>query len=209
MHPCCKWEILCGCASQSLHRYVYFVVVEAACANGSITPPGDEGRILSIANLTVHPSINRPLMASSLSARAVRTACIASNVAPRPLAMLIPRRTFTTSPKSESTSGQSSEQEVSIEEAKRVRWAHTPPLAKAPFSLRARKHPLYRVNDQSSVLDQFYVRMLGDGGDKVLHDELKWLAVTHKSFDQGRRGFNDRLAFLGMRELDGEIGSCA
>ncbi|KAJ8125564.1 hypothetical protein O1611_g8075 [Lasiodiplodia mahajangana] len=33
----------------------------------------------------------------------------------------------------------------------------------------------------------------------MLPDELKWLAVTHKSFDQGRRGFNDRLAFLGRQ----------
>jgi large subunit ribosomal protein L15 len=41
--------------------------------------------------------------------------------------------------------------------------------------------------------------LLGNGGDKVLSDETKWLAVTHKSFDQGRRGFNDRLAFLGKR----------
>lgn len=41
--------------------------------------------------------------------------------------------------------------------------------------------------------------MLGPGGDKVLSDEVKWLAVTHKSFDHGRRGHNDRLAFLGRR----------
>jgi len=39
--------------------------------------------------------------------------------------------------------------------------------------------------------------MLGEGGEKVLSEEVKWLAVTHKSFDQGRRGFNDRLAFVG------------
>ena len=31
----------------------------------------------------------------------------------------------------------------------------------------------------------------------MLEEEIKWLAVTHKSFDHGRRGFNDRLAFLG------------
>lgn len=34
-------------------------------------------------------------------------------------------------------------------------------------------------------------------GHKILTDEVKWLCVTHKSFDQGRRGFNERLAFLG------------
>ena len=32
----------------------------------------------------------------------------------------------------------------------------------------------------------------------MLTEETKWLAVTHKSFDHGRRGFNDRLAYLGM-----------
>lgn len=31
---------------------------------------------------------------------------------------------------------------------------------------------------------------------------LQWLAVTHKSFDHARRGFNDRLAFLGKRIVD-------
>lgn len=30
----------------------------------------------------------------------------------------------------------------------------------------------------------------------------QWLAVTHKSFDHARRGFNDRLAFLGKRIVD-------
>jgi dsRNA-specific ribonuclease len=44
-----------------------------------------------------------------------------------------------------------------------------------------------------------YIRMLGQGGDSMLSDEVKWLAVTHKSFDHARRGFNDRLAFLGRR----------
>lgn len=32
----------------------------------------------------------------------------------------------------------------------------------------------------------------------MLTEDVKWLAVTHKSYDHGRRGFNDRLAFLGM-----------
>ncbi|KAJ5089133.1 hypothetical protein N7532_007817 [Penicillium argentinense] len=57
----------------------------------------------------------------------------------------------------------------------------------------------FHVNSDPGVLDKFYIQMLGNGGDKMLSDEVKWLAVTHKSFDQGRRGFNDRLAFLGKR----------
>lgn len=36
----------------------------------------------------------------------------------------------------------------------------------------------------------------------MLTDEVKWLAITHKSFDQGRRGFNDRLAFFGRRIIN-------
>ena len=38
----------------------------------------------------------------------------------------------------------------------------------------------------------------------MLSDETKWLCVTHKSFDHGRRGFNDRLAFLGKRVVEKE-----
>lgn len=36
----------------------------------------------------------------------------------------------------------------------------------------------------------------------MLSEETKWLAVTNKSFDAGRRGFNDRLAFFGKRVLE-------
>ncbi|KAI9807218.1 MAG: hypothetical protein M1825_005936 [Sarcosagium campestre] len=47
-----------------------------------------------------------------------------------------------------------------------------------------------------------YVRLLGPNGHRLLTEEVKWLAVTHKSFDHGRRGFNDRLATLGHRILN-------
>jgi large subunit ribosomal protein L15 len=40
----------------------------------------------------------------------------------------------------------------------------------------------------------------------VLGEETKWLAVTHKSFEQGARGFNDRLAFFGRSLQD--TGAC-
>ncbi|EED18045.1 RNase III domain protein [Talaromyces stipitatus ATCC 10500] len=81
------------------------------------------------------------------------------------------------------------------------RWSYTPPGMKAPFSLRqidSKRQP-YQVNEDPAVLDRFYISLLGPGGDKKLSEEIKWLAVTHKSFDQGRRGFNDRLALLGKR----------
>ena len=56
---------------------------------------------------------------------------------------------------------------------------------------------IWHVNSNPELLDDMYNRLLGPGGSRMLPDELKWLAVTHKSFDQGRRGFNDRLALMG------------
>jgi large subunit ribosomal protein L15 len=83
---------------------------------------------------------------------------------------------------------------------------------KAPFHPRV-KDPAkaWACNEDPKVLDAMYVKLLGPGGDKVLDEEIKWLAVTHKSFDQGRRGFNDRLAFFGrsIQLLNFRIlGSC-
>lgn len=57
--------------------------------------------------------------------------------------------------------------------------------------------PVFEVNDKPEVLDEAYNKMLGNGGDQMLPEEIKWLAITHKSFDHARRGNNDRLAFLG------------
>jgi large subunit ribosomal protein L15 len=54
------------------------------------------------------------------------------------------------------------------------------------------------VNKDPRRLDEMYTRLLGSDGPSLLSDETKWLAVTHKSFDHGRRGFNDRLAYFGM-----------
>lgn len=127
-------------------------------------------------------------MALNISSRAARTACAASKSVARPIATLIPSRTFATSP-SEEPNQQS-----------KPRWSYTPESAKAPFSLHLdSKRPTFHVNADPLLLDRFYIRLFGNGGDKLLSDETKWLAVTHKSFDQGRRGFNDRLAFLGKR----------
>lgn len=70
---------------------------------------------------------------------------------------------------------------------------------KAPVRLRS---PVYNnyffVNNDPARLDEAYDQVLGEGGREMLTDEVKWLAITHKSFDHGRRGFNDRLAFLGI-----------
>ena len=55
----------------------------------------------------------------------------------------------------------------------------------------------FEVNNDPDKLDRVYKRILGTFGDEMLTDEVKWLAVTHKSFDHGRRGYNDRLSYLG------------
>lgn len=74
------------------------------------------------------------------------------------------------------------------------------------FSLNPIKDPrraIWHVNEDPVKLDDFYERFLGRHGARMLPEELKWLAVTHKSFDYGRRGFNTRLAFFGMPALFG------
>ncbi|KAI1305634.1 RNase III domain-containing protein [Xylaria venustula] len=86
--------------------------------------------------------------------------------------------------------------------AERPRWSYTPERMKAPFSPHITKNPArsrWRVNEDPQKLDNALNAFLGRDGERMLPEELKWLAVTHKSFDQGRRGFNDRLAFLGRQ----------
>jgi hypothetical protein len=74
----------------------------------------------------------------------------------------------------------------------------------APFRIRpVAKGGVHKVNEDPKRLDDAYVRMLGPGGDKMLGDEVKWLAVTHKSFQHGKQGFNDRLAYLGTLGRNG------
>ena len=83
-------------------------------------------------------------------------------------------------------------------QTERPRWSYTPEQMKAPFNPRIKDpRKAWKASEDPEKLDAMYIRFLGRGGDKVLTDEIKWLAVTHKSFDQGRRGFNDRLAFFG------------
>ncbi|KAF2852032.1 hypothetical protein T440DRAFT_467270 [Plenodomus tracheiphilus IPT5] len=85
----------------------------------------------------------------------------------------------------------------------RPRWQQTPARMTAPIRIRPQaRGGVFQVNDDPKRLDDAYIRMLGPGGDKVLGDEVKWLAVTHKSYDHGRRGFNDRLAYLGRRIVE-------
>lgn len=93
--------------------------------------------------------------------------------------------------------------EYENDRAARPRWSYTPDQMKAPVAWRIRDpEKEWECNSDPARLDRFYLKFLGQGGDKMLTDEIKWLAVTHKSFDQGRRGFNDRLSFLGRRILN-------
>ncbi|PHH59410.1 hypothetical protein CDD81_3220 [Ophiocordyceps australis] len=80
------------------------------------------------------------------------------------------------------------------------RWQATPRQMKARVPLDFAKNPRnkeWEVNKSPERLDEMYERLLGSGGEQLLPEELKWLAVTHKSFDYGRRGFNDKLAIMG------------
>jgi large subunit ribosomal protein L15 len=107
--------------------------------------------------------------------------------------------TFRTSIRQFSASSSRPETQYEVDPAERPRWSYTPKQMMAPFPHRI-KDPskAWECNNDPAKVDQMYIKFLGRGGDKVLTDDVKWLAITHKSFDQGRRGFNDRLAFFGM-----------
>lgn len=86
----------------------------------------------------------------------------------------------------------------------RPRWSYTPERMKAPFSIQQPKDPrrsVWVVNEDPARLERMYQKLVGPEIARTLPDELKWLAVTHKSFDNGRRGFNTRLAFFGRMIL--------
>jgi len=94
------------------------------------------------------------------------------------------------------------EVQYDTEKGERPRWSYTPEKMKAPYPWRITDpEKKWECNSDPKRLDQFYIKFLGRGGDQVLTEEIKWLAITHKSYDQGRRGFNDRLAFFGMNSF--------
>jgi len=89
------------------------------------------------------------------------------------------------------------------------RWKRTPPALQYPFRVNSpsRQKPL-RINNNPDVLHAVLDRILGKDGWNTLNEETRWLAVTHKSFDQGRRGFNDRLSYLGHFPTHSPPHSC-
>ena len=142
-----------------------------------------------------HPHFTNLAMASNVAKRTLqslvrqsRTACESSSLASSRAASI---RQFSGSPSRRDT-----EYETDAEE--RPRWSHTPEKMTAPYRIRLHddKKP-WESNSDPARLDRFYKNFLGPGGENVLSEEVKWLAVTHKSFEQGARGFNDRLAFFG------------
>lgn len=88
-------------------------------------------------------------------------------------------------------------------------WGNTLGQGRMPFKLRNPSQPVFKViaDDEAGnkALDEMYTRFLGRGGELLLPKEVKWLAITHKSFDHGWQGSNDRLAFLGKRLVDMQI----
>ncbi|KAI1284724.1 RNase III domain-containing protein [Xylaria sp. FL0933] len=147
-------------------------------------------------------ALKSPQSAVSLSRQALRhcrgqNACSIS----RPLAPTC-SRTFATSAARYSEATASAAAPPRAEEEELPRWRYTPARMKAPFSPHVTKFPersKWHVNNDPKRLDDALNTFLGRDGERMLPEELKWLAVTHKSFDQGRRGFNDRLAFLGRQ----------
>jgi len=71
------------------------------------------------------------------------------------------------------------------------------PQPRAPYAVRRRR--LFVVNDDPHKLDAMYTKLFGR--EMELPDEVKWQAITHKSFDHGRQPFNSKLRFLGKRML--------
>ncbi|KAK6581025.1 hypothetical protein PZA11_006513 [Diplocarpon coronariae] len=120
----------------------------------------------------------------------------------RPIAECASSKSCTVSIRPFSVSVARREEQYDTAKAERPRWSYTPEKMKAPFPWRIKDPEKgWECNSDPARLDHFYSKLLGRGGENVLTDEVKWLAITHKSFDQGRRGFNDRLAFLGRRIL--------
>lgn len=79
------------------------------------------------------------------------------------------------------------------------RWQQTPKAMAMPVRIRPMRQPnVFKVNSDPEKLDAALNRMIGNSAASMLPEEIKWLAVTHKSFDHGRRGNNDRLSYLGM-----------
>ncbi|KAL8902887.1 MAG: hypothetical protein Q9207_004315 [Kuettlingeria erythrocarpa] len=126
-----------------------------------------------------------------------RPLCVCATLPP-PSSYLCP-----VSSKSFSTSSSSQYNDLATTASEQPRWRATPSrMVNRGTSHRfLRNSKPFTVNEDPEKLDEVLTRVLGTYGDRLLTEEVKWLTVTHKSFDHGRRGFNDRLAYLGTLDL--------
>ncbi|KAL2262649.1 hypothetical protein VTK26DRAFT_574 [Humicola hyalothermophila] len=143
-------------------------------------------------------ALNPSRSAVSSTCNALRR-CSSNSAQSATLRLGQPARQFSCSATRRNT--QALEDAPTEQQNERPRWSYTPERMKGPgFSINVVKDPrrtIWHNNDDPAKLDAMYNRLLGANGDRMLPDEVKWLAITHKSFDQGRRGFNTRLAYFG------------
>lgn len=160
---------------------------------------------------TRHNTLTVPSMATGAPIRrfAISTRCLFHSVVETPQhtstsfrrlpSPHVTSRTSQAQSRSLSSTPRRRDPETDTERAERPRWQQTPRGMSMPVRIRSKpKNNEWTCNSDPRKLDAMYVRLLGEGGEKLLSEEAKWLAITHKSFDQGRRGFNDRLSYLGM-----------
>lgn len=143
-------------------------------------------------------ALNASRPAAQLARHALQTAKAQPPAITRPFLAASTPRSFSSTPSPRGDAAAA----VAAETSEMPRWAQTPKRMKAPFSPHITKDParsVWPVNESPEKLNMALANLLGKSGDRLLPEELKWLAVTHKSFDQGRRGMNDRLAFLGRQ----------
>lgn len=146
-------------------------------------------------------ALNASRSAAQLARLALQTAKAQPATITRPFVASTPR-SFSSTPSPRDDAVAFAEAPAAVDASEMPRWAQTPKRMKAPFSPHITRDParsVWRVNESPEKLNMALANLLGKSGDRLLPEELKWLAVTHKSFDQGRRGLNDRLAFLGRQ----------
>lgn len=79
------------------------------------------------------------------------------------------------------------------------RWRMSPATLNAPVSTNKSKNPVSTNRFEPCLLEKAYHNFLGPHYQDALPSErAQWLSVTHKTFDQGKQGFNDRLSFIGI-----------
>lgn len=184
--------------------------VQRSCTTGAFTKLRGvaiskmESPFLKLVNLQEQPSSNDGQVAMSRVASNSNHLFFSLPVRRRPLcacATFLPPSPYPcpVPPNSFSTSSSPHQDDLAATASEHPRWRATPSrMVNRGTSHRfLRNSRPFTVNEDPEKLDEVLTRVLGTYGDRMLTEEVKWLTVTHKSFDHGRRGFNDRLAYLG------------